>query len=305
MRPFAIVLAAAVMAACDASKPELEKSLARVQQISAEKDSLLRDVVATSQFISQVNSELAAVKGSGKDKPLVRAGDLPDTLTPAQAREAVQKRVAELVARVNESEKRLAASRQRVAQLTKSSADMKGQLAAFDSTVASFRTMVEGQKAQIATLTAQVDSLQAENTSLKTTNTTLKSANTQLEGDKAKLSAEKASLTSERNTVYYVVATRDQLLKSHLIEMTGGFLGLGKTPVPARNLAPADFTAIDRSTVKRIDFPAPDRSYRIITGQDVGALEGVTNATELRGGLRITDPERFWAASKFLIVVEN
>lgn len=303
MRPVVIALAAAALvAACDTSKPELERSLARVQQISAEKDSLLRDVVATSQFIAEVNTELAAVKRSGKDKPVVRTGDLPDTLTPAQARAAVQKRVADLVARVNESEQRLAASRLRVQQLARTGADMKGQLAAFDSTVASFRTMVENQKAQIATLTTQVDSLQTENT-------TLKSANTQLQGEKVQLASEKASLkaslTTERNTVYYVVGTREQLLKNHVIEMAGGFLGLGKTAVPARDLTAAAFTAIDRTAVSRIDFPAPDRSYRIITGQDVTGLQEAPNATELRGGIKITDPAKFWATSKFLIVVEN
>ena len=297
MRTFLVVAAAVFLAACDRSKPELEKALAQSQQISAEKDSLLRDVVATSQFISQVNDELAAVKGS-KDKPMMRVGDLPDTLRPAQARDLVRQRVAELVARVKDSEARLASSRQRVAQLAKNDAEMKGQLAAFDSTVASFRSMVENQKTQIASLTTQIDALQTENT-------TLKNVNTQLSTEKAQLSTEKASLTTERNTVYYVVGTREELLKSHLIEMTGGFLGFGKTPVPSRDLTAASFVAIDRTVVNHIDFPAPDRSYRIITRQDIGALEAGANGTELKGGLKIADHEKFWAASKYLIIVEN
>ena len=305
LRP--LLAAALVLAACDASKPALEKSLADVTRISAEKDSLLRDVVATSQFIAEVNGELAKVKGSGVDKPKVKgSGDLADTLTPAQARAAVQQRVAELVARVNASEKRLAASRGRVAELAKDNAAMKAQLAAFDSTIAGFRTMVENQKGQIATLTDQVNALAAENATLKTEKTQLIGEKAQLTSEKAALTSEAARLTSEKNTVYYVVGTRDELLKAQVIEMTGGFLGFGKTPVPVRDLPPGAFTAIDRTKEKSINFPAPDRTYRIITRQDVSALEAAPdNGTNLKGGLKIMDADKFWAASKYLIIVEN
>ena len=305
--PLALLAAALLLSACDASKPALEQSLAQVQQISAEKDSLLRDVVATSQFIAEVNGEIAKVRGSGVDKPHVKmGGDLADTLTPAQAREAVQRKVGELVARVNESEKRLAASRGRVAQLVKGNAAMKAQLVAFDSTVAGFRTMVEGQKVQIATLTDQVNALQTENATLKTEKTQLVGEKTQLIGEKARLTTEKAALTTEKNTVYYIVGTSDELVKAHVIEMTGGFLGFGKTPVPARDLPMGAFTAIDKSAVKSVNFPAPDRSYRIITRQDVSALEAAPErGTELKGGLKIVDSDKFWAASKYLIIVEN
>ena len=64
-----ISLAVLLVAACDGSKKELEKTLVQVQQISAEKDSLLKDVMATSQFIADVNSELAKVKSRNASSP--------------------------------------------------------------------------------------------------------------------------------------------------------------------------------------------------------------------------------------------
>ena len=70
MRKLALLMAVVAISACDRSKPELEKTLVQVQQISAEKDSLLRDVMATTQFIADANSELAKVRMSASAKPV-------------------------------------------------------------------------------------------------------------------------------------------------------------------------------------------------------------------------------------------
>ena len=232
--PFLLV-AVAILSACDKSKAALDDSVGQVAKISAEKDSLLRDVVATSQFITAVNGELALAKGSGVDKPVIKgSGDLADTLTPAQARDAVQQRVAALVSRLNESEGRLAASRARVAKLVKGTAEAKAQIAAFDSTIAAFKVMVEGQRQQVASLTEQVAALTAENATLIKDKTQLITEKGQLTTEKEQLSTEKGQLVTEKNTVYYIVGTRDDLVKLHILEMTGGFLGLGRTAVHSR-----------------------------------------------------------------------
>ena len=234
------------------------------------------------------------------DKPLVKGNaDLPDTLTPAQARKQMAERVAALVKRLNESENRLSASRARVANLVKNDATAKAQLAAFDSTVSSLRVMIESQKQQVSTLTNQIAALSAENA-------TLVKDKGQLITEKEVLSTEKTQLLTEKNTVYYIVGTREDLVKIHVLEMTGGFLGLGRTAVPVRDLSPAAFTAIDRSQVTTIPFPLPDRSYRIVTRQDTGALDSPpADLNEFKGALKITNADKFWGASKYLIVVEN
>lgn len=301
MRRLVLLLAAPLaLSACDRSKAQLDQSIAQLQQVSAEKDSLLRDVVATSQFITEVNGELARAKGSGVDKPVVKGqGDLADTLSPQQLRRQVLDRVTALVTRLNESEKKLAASRAKVASLVKDNAAAKAQLAQFDSTVTALKVLVENQKQQVAQLTEQVAQLSEENAQL------LKEKGV-LTAEKEQLTVEKGQLTTEKNTVYYIVGTKDDLMKIHVIENQGGFIGIGRTVVPVRNLEPAAFTAIDRSKVKEIPFPAADKSYRIITRQDLSALEAPpADPNEIKGGLKIADPAKFWGASKFLIVVEN
>ncbi|MFI5243600.1 MAG: hypothetical protein ACHQQR_00120 [Gemmatimonadales bacterium] len=294
---FAAVLA---LVACDRSKPELEKQLVQVQQISAEKDSLLKDVMQTSQFIADVNTELAKVRNRNTGKPTVgTAGEMESNLSPAQAREAIKTRVKELTDRLNEGESRLSASRKRVADLTANNAGLTSQLAAYDSTIAAFKKIMDNQKAEIATLTDQVNALTGENTQLKV-------EKVQLVAETTNLTADKDKLTVERNTVYYVIGTKGELLKKHIIEQTGGTLGIGKTQVPARDLNPSDFTSIDRTKVSEIAFPAANQAYRIITRQDVSALETAPDKTgRIKGGLKIKDAERFWGASKYLILIQS
>lgn len=300
MRKLTLLAVAFTLIACDRSKPELEKTLAQVQQISAEKDTLLKEVTATSQFIAEVSSEIARVRSANTGRPTnATPGDMPDNMTPAARRAQVLDRVRELASRLNASEGRLAASRKRVAELAGNDSTMKVQLAAYDSTVASFRSIMDNQKAEIANLTQQVNQLTSENTQLKTDNV-------QLVSDKTSLTSEKDQLTSERNTVYYIVGTKEDLLKRHIIEQTGGTLGIGKVQVPARELSPAEFTTIDKTKVDEIAFPKANTPYRIVTRQDTAALEtGPDQKGRIMGGLKIKDPESFWAASKFLIVIEQ
>jgi uncharacterized coiled-coil protein SlyX len=254
----------------------------------------------TSQFIAEVNSEMAKVKSRTPGKPTVgKPGEMESNLTPAQQRDAIKVKIKELTDRLNESESRLSASRNRVKDLTSANAGMSKQLAAFDSTIAAFKTIMDNQKAEIASLTEQLNALQAENTSLKADKASLTAEKTQL-------TEQKGALTTERNTVYYIIGNKDELLAKKLVEQVGGFIGIGKSQVPARNLNASDFTTIDKTKVMEIAFPKTDKSYRIITRQDVTALETAPDGRgRIKGGIKIKDVDKFWAASKFLILLEQ
>lgn len=286
--------------ACDASKKELEKTLVQVQAISAEKDSLLKDVMATAQFIAEVNTELAKVRNRAAGKPVVgKPGEMESNLTPAQQREAIKVRITELTARMNESESRLTASRNRVRDLTASNAALATQLAGYDSTMASFKTLIDNQKAEIASLSVQIASLQAEKATLLTEKTTLVT-------EKAAVTAQKEALVIEKNMIFYVIGTEDELFKKGIIVKQGGMLGLGKTAVPAAALKESDFTTADRLQLMEIAFPKTDKAYKIVSRQDVSALETTPDkSNRIKGGLKITDAPKFWGPSKFLILMEQ
>lgn len=298
MRKLSMLVLALSVAACDRSKPDLEKKVVQLEQISAEKDSLLNDARTTAQFITEVNAEMAKVRNINAGK-MVQAGNGEKFLSPAEQRAVVLARVKAINLRLKESEDRLDASRKRVAALNGTTDEMKRQLAQYDSTVTSFKAIIESQKGQMESLNGQLTALRAENAGLTQSNMVLAA-------DKRQVIDERDILTTEKNTVYYIVGTKKELLDKHIIEQTGGALGFGKTIVPARDLQAADFTAIDRSAVAEISLPKNDKYYRIVTRQNVGGLETPPDKNgHVSGALKIKDGSQFWATSKYLIIVES
>jgi chromosome segregation ATPase len=300
MRKLALLMAVVALSACDRSKPELEKTIVQVQNVTAEKDSLLRDMMATTQFIADANTELSKVRVSAASNPKIsEAGETEGKLSPAQQRAALLTRIKGVTARLNEAETRLAASRKRVSMLDTSNASLKVQIAAYDSTISSMKTIIENQKAQVIDLTAQIEALRTENTALKASNVALTT-------DKGTLIDEKAKLTTEKNTVYYVIGTKEELLRKKIIVQTGGMMGIGKVQVPARELNPSDFTSIDKTTVSSIPLPNAEKSYKIVTRQDVAALETQPDEKgRIKNAIAIRDAGQFWGASKYLIIIEQ
>jgi cell division protein FtsB len=300
MRKLALVMAVVAISACDRSKPELEKTLVQVQQVSAEKDSLLQDVMATTQFIADANTELSKVRMSANSKVKVSAtGENEGKLSPSEQRAALLTRIKAITVSLNDAESRLSASRKRVSMLDTNNVSLKTQIAAYDSTINSMKSILDNQKAQVLDLTNQVNALTTENTQIK-------AFNVQLTTDKTNLTDERDKLTTEKNTVYYIVGTKDDLLKRHIIVQTGGMLGIGKTQVAARELNASDFTSIDKTAVADIPLPKAGKDYRIITRQDMAALDTPPDSKGMvKDSIKIKDAAAFWAASKYLIVIEQ
>jgi chromosome segregation ATPase len=294
MRSLILAGSLALAATACVSKSEYDRQMEQVAAISAEKDSLLNEVVQTSQFIAEVSTELDMVRSGSAT---VAAKGEMEAMSPSQQRTALAERVRGLTDRLRESEERLAQSRRRVAGLTSNNATLQAQMVSFDSTIKSFQLLIDTQKAEIAALVEQVQSLTIANETLRVTNVAL----TQERDD---LTAQKTMLTTEQNTVYWVAGTKDELRRRGIIELRGGMLGIGRTPVPARTLDVSDFTAMDRTAMSEIPLPDSTKSYRIITTNDVTGLDSAPTDGKFKGALRISSPEVFWRPSRFLVLIE-
>jgi hypothetical protein len=273
------------------SKKDHEAALAQSAALSAEKDSLLGEVVATSQFIADVNGELDRVRSG---QPVASTTGEMETLSPTQARAQLMTRVTELTERVRSAENRMVQSRRRIAVLTAGNSELTQR---FDSTIAAFQTLIDNQKSEIVALLDQVSALTAQNAQLR-------EANVQLASERAILSADNQSLMAEQNTVYWVAGRRDELLRSGVIELRGGMLGIGRTPVLARSLDAGAFTAIDRTETAELTMPDPAKSYRIISPNDLTGLDAAPADGRFKGTVKITSPVTFWRPSRFLVLIE-
>jgi hypothetical protein len=279
--------------ACDSgAKKELEtklqKSQQELQQVRAkaeDRDKLYDEVIDAARFVSDIQVDLSNARARytrGKSK--LTASELE---RPTRSRAELRADLKEVLAHLDSVE-------QRVATLEKSSSSaskMTAQIISLQKTIASLRAAALDQQQQVENLTFQL-------------------ATTTRERDD--LAGKVVTMTDEANLVYMVAKPLPDLLKSGILVEEGGrkgFLGLGgkkgQTLVPGRNLQESEFTTLNMSSDSVLTLQ-PGHTYKIASRHNGELLSPGPNAQGwLPSRMRITDPARFWATSRFLILIDN
>lgn len=269
---------------------------AQVQEltsVSAAKDSLVRDLAETTKLLSDINTEI--VKVSSAKKPVEPVVGNEGVATNDRA--MILKRVQDLTTRLKSNESRLASSQRRLRALTSESDSLKVNLAGLQETINGLQATMEAQKNTIATMEAELTGAKEQVATLTT--------------EKSVLTDTVSALTTRENTVYYVIGTKKDLKDRGIITEAGGtrfliFTRTGEVVKPVDHLNPSDFTAVDRRAVTRIEMPNPDKEYQLVTDQNIAASNMAPEGKRrIKGTLEISNPETFWAQTKFLILVER
>ncbi|MEO7085090.1 MAG: hypothetical protein ABI442_03165 [Gemmatimonadaceae bacterium] len=304
-----LLLVAMPLAACDTKAKDQLKSLAHADSLRTDsllsiKNDLLSEVMTSTQFVNDINTEMSKLKSRQAVKLNTSLTRESDINAIKEERAAVLGQIQALVARLDSSEQRVASLRSRAASLSAHDATLVTQIASYEQTITDLRHTVDKQKAdyeatiakqnvQIAALNSKVDTITTQNTHLTT--------------EKTALIDTVGQLTNEKNTAYYVIGTKDDLVKAGILVEEGRkrFLVVGGRAVSAaRELDPSKFTKIDR--LKDRNIPFPDGEYTIFTRQNPAyASPQATHDGKLSGGLRIDQPERFWEPSRFLIIIKS
>jgi hypothetical protein len=288
MKKIAVICAAVVgLAACgDVKKSEEYQSLLQEKtRLAVEADEMERSNREILHFITQIEDNLAAIREremgirNVKNDPLLLQEDRV-TLIVAEIGtyfdenrnligkleaqvKAEGRRNAELVRLVALQKQALAAKERQIAELVKQVEDLNAQL---DYTVSrSSEDVIEKEK--------------------------------QLSHVRQVLNAkEKASARA-----YYKYGSRKELISKGIIARDGGVLGIGKTITVSAKLNPQNFTPLDIR--KTSEIPLGDtRKQRIVTthpGNSYRIVEAANGGTFLK----ITNPDKFWSVSRYLVVV--
>lgn len=99
-------------------------------------------------------------------------------------------------------------------------------------------------------------------------------------------------------------------MKRGVIVREGGanliFAHPGRTLQIARQFDPQQFTELDQRGVKVIPMPDSTRRYRVISRQSLdNAVVVDRDQDSFKGNLKIADASRFWAPSRYLVLVEQ
>ncbi len=303
----ALVLTAGFLAACnDAASKARADSLAVelatasaqrdslqvvMQSASAEKDRALNEVVEATKFADLVDAELRQVRGL-TSRVKVSTTDESGKTSAADAQKDILDRLAQM-------RQRLAARQAQVRTMLDSLKTLNESSGAMSTLIADLNARLASRDKEIATFQEEVKALRTQNA--------------QLAVEKAELTDSVKVMDVRENKIFYTVGTRRQLLADGVVTEEGGSRGLlivklGKTLVPARSLDESRFTMGDRREAITIALPRADRPYRIVSRHDVGLIEVAKREKDgsFRGeSIRITDPAKFWATSRYLIISEK
>jgi predicted nucleic acid-binding Zn-ribbon protein len=296
-----VLFSAVAFAACDNGTKQQLATLTstdslRTDSLSTVRKELLEEVMTSTQFVNQINTELAKARAIA-NKPTPQLESTAEMSQVNDQRKAIVAHITHLVARLDSVQGRLASTRARAQQLSKKDSALVEQVAQYEKSVADlqqaaerqrtqFQTVIDSQTVRIASLSKAVDTLNVVRTALVDT---------------------VSHLTTEKNTAYYIVGTKDELIKKGILAAEGQkrFLLVGSRNVaPARELDPSAFTKIDRLADRTIALPAGE--YKILSRQNPAYVTPqVAKDGKIAGGLTIDQPERFWENSRFLIIVRS
>ena len=272
--------------------PAAAQQLALADQLSAQKDSLTRIVLETDRFLAAVDSQLDRV-------PATKNGPKPQTTAESpvasqlQQRQELLSRVQQLVERTRATSNQLAKARAQNKQLQ---ADLAKRTAEGDSIVAELGATIERQLGTIQTLQSRVDSLGL--------------VAQRLEADTTDLRREVRGMTDAQARAWVAIGTERELLERGVIVREGGanlvVARVGRTLQPARTLPREAFTQIDIRKATSIELPDSTRRYEIVSRHSLEFADSTSrDGNGVRRTLRISDPSGFWAASRWLILVQR
>lgn len=283
-----VAVAGMFAAACGPSE-EQQQALAELPIVVAERDRLQGEMDRLITEMRQIETELEGLTM------------IPAAGTESTAQRSAPAAVGQLVAHVGEMEEQLTAAETRLRSVSATSASQMERIGALEASIAEERTAMEGQRQRVSSLEASISALEAETARQGVVN--------------QQLTQTVEEMTEDANTVWYVVGTKEELLERGVVREEGGsrvlfiFGKRGKTIMPSRTPDRTMFTTGDLRTLNEIPLPdeEAEAKWTVVTPQDLNAVGSPLDedGRVLGNALSITDPQQFWASSRYLIVVRS
>lgn len=184
---------------------------------------------------------------------------------------------------IEDLEKKLKRARGKYTTLEKTIVTLNEQLVQKNAELEQLNEKLNSLNIQVAQLQTKIDTLSRENFAQN------QSINEKIE---------------TLHTAYYVVGKSKELQESKLIDKKGGLLGIGRTAKLSDNIDNDKFTKIDYT--KTTSIPVNSVGVKIITTHptDSYTLDKDSENGKMVKNIVITDPEKFWSASKYLVVAK-
>jgi peptidoglycan hydrolase CwlO-like protein len=287
MKYLLIFTAILIFSSCRNYKREaerLEMSVDSLRNVTAQKDSTIENFI---NDFAEIQANLDSIKKMERLMP--ESGETERNLTTSQRNQILndigtinnllaenQQMIANMKRQLSNSNVQSGKLQKMVADLEEQTNSLQKSLQDRDTEISTLAQQVQEQNDNISMLQQQLDELTAYNT---------------LQSDTLRMR------TIALNTGYYAIGTVNELRDEGIIERQGGILGIGSTPVLRRDIAPEPFEEVD---IRELEFiPLNARRANVVS---VHPPDSYHIGGEQADTLYIEDPERFWSASRYLVV---
>jgi len=274
---------------------KLEVMNREMMAFNQQKDSLTRSLTDATKFISDVYVQVSNISGE------VAVSNSLEKIDNLNYKAQIASKLEKIGSMVDGYRTQMNSAEQQIAALKRQNAAFAGQLRVLEETVVRLKDIIQTQQTQIASLNEELELTKAERDRFK---------REAIEKAKALVAKQEElkETTEQLNTAYYITGTVDELKAKGIIEKKGSVLIFGGAWQPVAGLGDstnlvAEFKKIN--ITKETSIPLPYQSYKIVSAHNPALTElkpGEVGVTPY--SLKIAKPEKFWAQSKFLIVVE-
>lgn len=261
-----------------------------VERMMRERDSLMAQYDAKDSVINGYMQDIAEIQTSiegltAQEEMLNREGaNNTEISQDAKTRimgdiEGIRQMIDQNKKKLSDLQSRVRKSNVKVAELEKMIGSLNSQLAVRDSSINSLNENIFALNGKITTMQTEIDTMVTEN---------------------ARKAAEITDKTTKLHTAYYTVGDYKTLRDKKVLAKQGGFLGLGKAKTMVPDFNREAFTQIDFTSTKTIQLNT--KSAKLLSTHPTGSYNLLSENKKVTA-IEITDPEKFWQASKYLVVV--
>jgi len=166
--------------------------------------------------------------------------------------------------------------------------------------VTEFERMIANVTQQLEEKEHEIEQLKENLAQLNFTVTQLNARIDTLMEEKVEMNVKIQSQTEQLNTAWYAIGTRRELIDNKVIDKTGGFLGIGKSSKMKAEFNHDYFVRID--ITKTVSIPLTAKKVNVVTTHPKDSYTLVTDEKGLVKELKITDTQKFWSVSKYLVI---
>lgn len=285
----------AIMLACNQKK--VEQLTEENTQLSSANQELNVQVEDYLQTFNEIEANLEEIKQRENLIEMTTSDDVNNTDKAKQG-------IVEDIRRINAL---MLENREKMQELQ---TKLSGTSSHFQKMVARLNERIKEQDSQILAMKEELEQMNSANqeltVNLQALNTTLDTlSRTNFEQEQL-ISEQKDIIdnqTAEMNKAYVAIGSLKQLKEEQVVLTEGGLFGLGKVEKLNEQASPEAFRQINIREVQEI--PVDARKMELVTTHPEGSYTLSKNEAEVVEKLVITDPDRFWNTSRYLVVKVN